>query len=280
MISVYDPQTKDDRKNVIKEIMQEIALCGLSKVGFFEEAAFYGGTALRIFYGLDRFSEDLDFALLSKNEAFDLSRFCEPLETFVKSFGINVKIETKVKSIESDIKSAFLKANTIEQFLLFYPNDLVTGINKNELIKIKFEVDTMPPGGATYEVKYALLPVPYAVNIYDEASLFSGKIHAVICRSWRSRVKGRDLYDYLFYLSRHSKFNMELLKAKLTDSRLIGDDKPINVDDVKNMLINRFDQIDFEEAKMDVMNFIHDASVLDIWSKEFFVSVTSNLQAR
>ena len=102
-------------------------------------------------------------------------------------------VEIKYKTLDSAIQSAFLKGDTIEQFLLFYPNDLVTGINKNEKVKIKFEIDTMPAGLATYETKYRLLPMPYSIKLYDEASLFSGKIHAVICRSWKSRVKGRDL---------------------------------------------------------------------------------------
>lgn len=277
MIEHYNPKNIDDKRNVIKEVMQEIVLCGLSKAGFFNVAAFYGGTALRIFYGLDRFSEDLDFSLLVKDKEFDLSKYFPVLKEVVSSYGLDVDVELKNKTKDSYVQSAFLKGDTIEHFLLFYPNDLVEGINKNEKVKIKFEIDTMPPGLATYETKYRLLPTPYGVKLYDESSLFSGKIHAVICRSWKSRVKGRDLYDYIFYLSRKSKYNLPHLREKLIDSGFIDKETKLDNDDVKRILIDRFNEIDFEAAKNDVVPFIKDTNVLDVWSKEFFVDITTNL---
>lgn len=277
MIEHYNPKNIDDKRNVIKEVMQEIALCGLSKAGFFNVAAFYGGTALRIFYGLDRFSEDLDFSLLVKDKEFDLSKYFPVLKEVVSSYGLDVDVELKNKTKDSYVQSAFLKGDTIEHFLLFYPNDLVEGINKNEKVKIKFEIDTMPPGLATYETKYRLLPTPYGVKLYDESSLFSGKIHAVICRSWKSRVKGRDLYDYIFYLSRKSKYNLPHLREKLIDSGFIDKKTKLDNDDIKRILIDRFNEIDFEAAKNDVVPFIKNTNVLDIWSKEFFVDITTNL---
>ncbi len=277
MIESYNPKNNDEKRNVIKEVMQEIVLCGLSKAGFFNVAAFYGGTALRIFYGLDRFSEDLDFSLLIKDKEFDLSKYFPVLKEVVSSYGLDVDIELKNKTKDSYVQSAFLKGDTIEHFLLFYPNDLVEGINKNEKVKIKFEIDTMPPGLATYETKYRLLPTPYGVKLYDESSLFSGKIHAVICRSWKSKVKGRDLYDYIFYLSRKSKYNLPHLREKLIDSGFIDKETKLDNDDIKRILIDRFNEIDFEAAKNDVVPFIKDTNVLDIWSKEFFVDITTNL---
>ena len=277
MVEAYQPKSNEEKRNVVKEVMQEITLCALSKAGFFDVAAFYGGTALRIFYGLDRFSEDLDFSLMTKNQDFDLSTYVPTLKLLVQSFGLNVDVEIKHKTLDSAIQSAFLKGDTIEQFLLFYPNDLVTGINKNEKVKIKFEIDTMPAGLATYETKYRLLPMPYSIKLYDEASLFSGKIHAVICRSWKSRVKGRDLYDYVFYLTRNTRFNLEHLREKLMESHIISQENKFDVDFVKTLLIIRFNEIDFNDAKKDVLPFIKDTSVLDIWSKEFFIAITSQL---
>lgn len=277
MVNNYHPKNTEEKKNAIKEVMQEIVLCALSKAGFFNKAAFYGGTALRIFYHLDRFSEDLDFSLLIKDKDFDLSIYFPKLKEIVKSFGLNVEIEIKEKTKDSNIQSAFLKGDTIEHFLLFYPDDLIQGINKNEKVKIKFEIDTMPPGCATYEIKYRLLPIPYSIKLYDEASLFSGKIHAIICRSWKSRVKGRDLYDYVFYLSRNIQFNLPHLREKLIDSQYIDTNKTISCEDIKKMLIERFNEIDFEQAKEDVIPFIKDPSVLDIWSKEFFIAITNHL---
>ena len=277
MVEAYQPKNNEEKRNVVKEVMQEITLCALSKAGFFDVAAFYGGTALRIFYGLDRFSEDLDFSLMMKNKDFDLSTYVPSLKRIVQSFGLNVEVEIKHKTLDSAIQSAFLKGDTIEQFLLFYPNDLVTGINKNEKVKIKFEIDTMPAGLATYETKYRLLPMPYSIKLYDEASLFSGKIHAVICRSWKSRVKGRDLYDYVFYLTRNTKFNLDHLREKLIESHYISQEDKFDVDFVKALLIARFNEIDFNDAKKDVLPFIKDTSILDIWSKEFFIAITSQL---
>lgn len=277
MIEDYHPKNNEEKRNVIKEVMQEIVLCGLSKAGFFDESAFYGGTALRIFYGLDRFSEDLDFSLLVKNKDFNLEKYFPILKDTVQSFGLNVNFELKNKTNDSNIQSAFLKGDTIEHFLLFYPNELVQGINKNEKVKIKFEIDTMPSGLATYETKFRLLPIPYSVKLYDEASLFSGKIHAIICRSWKSRVKGRDLYDYVFYLSKNTKFNLLHLREKLIESEFISRDIEITCDSVKEMLINRFNEIDYNAAKADVIPFIKDTSVLDLWSKDFFISITSGL---
>lgn len=280
MVEAYQPKNNEEKRNVVKEVMQEITLCALSKAGFFHVAAFYGGTALRIFYGLDRFSEDLDFSLMTKNKDFDLNAYIPTLKMIVQSFGLNVDVEIKHKTLDSAIQSAFLKGDTIEQFLLFYPNDLVTGINKNEKVKIKFEIDTMPAGLATYETKYRLLPMPYSIKLYDEASLFSGKIHAVICRSWKSRVKGRDLYDYVFYLKRNTKFNLEHLREKLMESHYISNEDKFDVEVVKTLLIARFNEIDFNDAKKDVLPFIKDMNVLDIWSKDFFIAITSQLNNR
>lgn len=280
MIEEYHPRNNEEKKNAIKEVMQEIVLCGLSKAGFFNDAAFYGGTALRIFYGLDRFSENLDFSLLKKDKDFDLEKYFPILKDTVKSFGLNVDIELKNKTKDSNIQSAFLKGDTIEHFLLFYPEDFVQGINKNEKVKIKFEIDTMPSELAMYETKYKLLPAPYSVKLYDESSLFSGKIHALICRSWKSRVKGRDLYDYIFYLSHKTKFNLPHLREKLIDSEFIDKNTEITCNEVKEMLIKRFNEIDFEEAKRDVIPFIKDIRVLDIWCKDFFVSITSELESK
>ena len=201
MLSGYELNSDYDRKNAMKEIIQEIILCALSRTDFFKHAAFYGGTALRIFYGLDRFSEDLDFSLKTPDNSFDLSSYLPVLENEVRSYGLNLKVESKVKTKESFVQSAFVKGNTREQLLLFYPDDSISSlVPVNEIVKIKFEVDTNPPPFACFEKQYRLLPIPYEVQLYDAPSLFAGKIHAVLCRGWKSRIKGRDLYDFVFYV--------------------------------------------------------------------------------
>ena len=279
MLKSYQVDNIYDRKNAMKEIMQEIVLCGLSRAGFFKEAAFYGGTALRIFYGLDRFSEDLDFSLEQINLDFDLCSYFPVLEKEVKAFGLNVEIQEKQKTKDSNIRSAFLKGNTKEHLLLFYADErLVGSVAKNEVVKIKFEVDTNPPAFATYEHKYRLLPVPYEIRLYDMPSLFAGKIHAVICRGWQSRIKGRDLYDYIFYLSKAVTVNQKHLRARLIDSGYISENQECTLEEIKTMLKNRFDSMDFLQARKDVEPFIRDTSVLDIWSSDFFKQITEGLK--
>jgi len=279
MLKSYQVDNIYDRKNAMKEIMQEIVLCGLSRAGFFKEAAFYGGTALRIFYGLDRFSEDLDFSLEQINLDFDLCSYFPVLEKEVKAFGLNVEIQEKQKTKDSNIRSAFLKGNTKEHLLLFYADERLVGtVDKNEVVKIKFEVDTNPPAFATYEHKYRLLPVPYEIRLYDMPSLFAGKIHAVICRGWQSRIKGRDLYDYIFYLSKAVTVNQKHLRARLIDSGYISENQECTLEEIKTMLKNRFDSIDFLQARKDVEPFIRDTSVLDIWSSDFFKQITEGLK--
>ena len=278
MFKKYSAETLDEKKNAIKEIVQEIVLCGLSRAGFFEKAAFYGGTALRIFYGLDRFSEDLDFCLKTPEKDFDLSGYFPILEKEVNSFGLKLKVEEKIKTADSNVKSAFLKGNTKEHLLFFYEgDDFSSGISANEVLKIKFEIDTDPPSGAGYEYKYSLLPSPHKVLLYDLPSLFAGKIHAVLCRGWKERVKGRDLYDYVFYMQKGASVNVENLRQKLVQSGELDKKEELSIEKIKKMLFERFDRIDFGNAKADVIDFIKDKNSIDVWSSDFFKAITEKL---
>jgi len=279
MLNAYDVESLYERKNAIKEIMQEIVLCGLSRAGFFRKAAFYGGTALRIFYGLDRFSEDLDFSLEIPDPSFDIASYFPVLEKEVNSFGLHVEISEKKKAKDSNIRSAFVKGSTKEHLLMFFPDEQFAGsMANNEIVKIKFEVDVNPPQYASFEHKYRLLPAPYEVNLYDMPSLFAGKIHAVLARAWKNRIKGRDLYDYVFYLSRNAPVNLPYLRQRLIDSGTIDEDAPCTLEDVKRMLSDRFNGIDFSQAKQDVEPFIHNASALEIWNADFFKQITDGLK--
>ncbi len=279
MLKNYRIENIYDQKNAMKEIMQEIVLCGLSRAGFFQKAAFYGGTALRIFYGLDRFSEDLDFSLVTADPEFDLTVYFPVLEKEVRAFGLHVRIQEKEKTKESNIRSAFLKGNTKEHLLLFYADEKLAGsVARSEVVKIKFEVDINPPEYAGFEHKYRLLPTPYEVNLYDMPSLFAGKIHAVLCRAWKSRIKGRDLYDYVFYLSRGSVVNQKHLRARLLQSGFISEDVECTLPELRHMLYERFDTIDFRQAKQDVEPFIRDTASLNMWNADFFKQITAGLR--
>ena len=202
MIAKYNPKNNLERENAIKEIIQEIALAGLSRGGFFEKAAFYGGTCLRIFYGLDRFSEDLDFALVKKEEDFKFDDYFPRLKREFLSYGIDLNIELKKKSNASLVQSAFLKGNSLMLMMTFFPkNEDAKHILSNQKIKIKFEIDMDNPEGGITEYKYRMFPSPYEIQVFDEATLFAGKIHDILCREYKNHVKGRDYYDYLFYIN-------------------------------------------------------------------------------
>lgn len=278
MLSKYEIKNTVDEVNALKEIIQEIVLSGLSRGRFFREAAFYGDTALRIFYKLDRFSEDLDFALINSDDNFDLSKYFTFIEKELKAYGLNLEVSSKHKSIESNITSAYVKGDTLEHILKFFPNEEgheYDHILKN--IKIKFEIDIKPPMGAEFEDRYKLLPSPHQIKLYDSKSLFAGKIHAILCRNWKTRTKGRDLYDYVFFLANNISVNIESLKNKLIKSEFIDSNSNFDINVLKDLLIKKFNEIDYKDAKEDVLPFIKDVDNLELWNKEFFISITKNL---
>ena len=275
MLQKYQINSLQDSRNALKEIIQEIALLGLYRSGFYTSAAFYGGSALRIFYGLNRFSEDLDFSLITPDNNFDFNKHLGYVENELGAYGLKVKVAQKLKSKDSGIKSAFVKGNTI--ILLLEIGSItkpVTGIQANENLKIKLEIDTNPPPGAEYEVKYQLNPVPYSVRLYSPDSLFAGKLHAILSRSWKNRVKGRDFYDYVWYLSQNIPVNLTHLENRLKQSGHIPEDKVLIQDELIKLLNKRFQEVDFQQAKSDVLPFIKDPQVLQIWSQDFFEKIT------
>lgn len=279
MLSKYTTTSFKDKENAIKEIVQEITLSGLYKGKFFNKAVFCGGTALRIFHGLDRFSEDLDFSLIKRDTDFNIESFFSHIKNEANALGLNFEVTKKDKHLKSNIESAILKGNTKELIISFYSmDDSAIKINRDQLVKIKFEVDINPAQGGKYETKFGLLPYPYQVKLYDMPTLFAGKIHAILCRGWNTRVKGRDLYDYLFFISLNTKVNLEYLKQKLIQSNYIQSDVDFTLDYLKQILFDKFERIKYQEAKEDVLPFIKDSSKLDIWSSKFFISITKNIQ--
>jgi len=275
MLEKYKPKSIDDHKNALNEIVQEIALLGLFRSGFFKKAAFYGGTALRIFYRLDRFSEDLDFSLLNPEKDFNLSKYTKYVQNELGAFGFEMSIEEKVKPIETAIKSAFIKGGTeIHLLKINSIKNSVKEVQSNEQLKIKLEIDTNPPPGAKYEVKYQLNPIPYSVRLFSTSSLFAGKIHALLYRSWGNRVKGRDYYDYIWYLSKNIKVDLVHLSHRMKQTNHLGEEEILTQEQLISLLQKKFTEIDFQQAKSDVLPFIKDPQKLDIWSEDFFKKVT------
>jgi predicted nucleotidyltransferase component of viral defense system len=221
LIAKYKPTTAQEFENALKETIQEITLAGLARAHFFEKAAFYGGTALRIFYGLPRFSEDLDFTLLSEQHDFSLKSYFNSVSETLGSFGLEVEIEEIDKKIKTDVDSAFLKANTKIHFLKIEAGKkFADKIQSNKKISVKFEVDTTPPLGFETEVKVLPPPITSSVKVLKPAYLFAGKMHAILFRNWKTRVKGRDFYDFLWYLGQKTPLNLGYLEAKMRDKDL------------------------------------------------------------
>lgn len=280
MLETYAARTADERRNAFREIAQEVVLCGLSRAGFFRHAAFYGGTALRVFHGLDRFSEDMDFSLMAPDEGFSLDRFLPQVERECAAWGLRFSAVPKGKRNGSAIESAFLKANTKEHLLTLFAEDGASdAIPADEVLKIKLEIDTDPAPHAAFERRYRLLPMPFEATLYDMPSLFAGKAHAVICRAWKNRVKGRDLYDFVFYLAHGTPLNLPHLAAKLEQAGRIASAEAFALDDAKELLCTRFGEIDYEQAKADVRPFVANPASLDAWSADFFRSLTSDIRS-
>jgi hypothetical protein len=270
MLDAYQPQTPTDYQNAVREVVQEIALLGLWRGGFFEKAAFYGGTALRIFHGLRRFSEDLDFTLLSADDTSRLETYLPSVATELESWGFSFEAEKKSAGERTGIESAFLKGGTQLNLLhIGAPADLANKLPRRQSLRIKLELDLRPPPFATTEVRTQLLPSPYQVTLYDLESLFAGKLHAVLCRGWKSRIKGRDFYDFVWYVSRNIRPNLAHLDARMRQTGHWSG-KPINARSLKELLLARFADIDFKKAADEVRIFISDPRELELWSSSFF----------
>ncbi|MBC7694085.1 MAG: nucleotidyl transferase AbiEii/AbiGii toxin family protein [Burkholderiales bacterium] len=268
MLSKYTIETTTDYTNATREVMQEIALAGLYRGGFFDVAAFYGGTCLRIFYGLERFSEDLDFSLLIPNRAFSLQPYFKAIETEFNALGIEIEIIEKNKSTHTSIESAFLK----QTIPIYHIN-----FDKNKNIKIKFEIDTNPPLGFETENKLLLQPFSYFVNTYSLPDLFAGKMHALLFRSWRNRVKGRDWFDFEWYIKNNVKLNLNHFSERAFQSKHLPN-QTITKNEFVTLLKNKVNSTDIDLAKADVINFIKEKKSLDIWSTNYFLQIADLLK--
>ncbi len=275
MLEKYTLVTTDDHRNALKEIIQEIALLGLYRAGFFTHAAFYGGTSLRIFYGLDRFSEDLDFSLLQPDTSFSLRPYCKAVQDELAAFGFVSTVTAKEKQTLSQIESAFIKTNTLTTVLQIQSiTPAPFDISPNEVLKIKLEVDTDPPPYAEYEIKYTLLPIPFAVRVFSQPCLFAGKLHALLCRNWKNRVKGRDLYDFVWYLSHNIPVHLQHLQARMQQTGHFPADETLDKTTLHRMLEEYFSRIDHTQAKQDIRPFINDPIAIEVWNADFFNSIT------
>lgn len=278
MLSKYETRSLDDSLQALREIIQEVALLGLWRSKFFDKAAFYGGTALRILYGLDRFSEDLDFSLLEPIEGFDLAGYSASLEGELEAFGFNVRVEQVNKAIETPVQSAFLKADTRNELLVIEAAEEISrDVPKGQVLKIRLEVDTDPPPGFETHTRYLLNPIPFAVRCYTLPDLFAGKMHALLCRRWKSRVKGRDWYDFVWYAANHPQLHLSHLEQRMLQSGHWPAERALDRDSLMILLNETIDGLDVDQARREVAPFVKKPEQLAIWSRDFFRDVASRI---
>jgi predicted nucleotidyltransferase component of viral defense system len=263
----YNCQTDLEEQHAIREITQEVVLAALGRGDFFKHALFQGGTCLRIFHGLNRFSEDMDFILRKNNPNFQLRLYLEQLIEELSAFGYQLEVTDRSK-LETTVKKAFLKDSSIGKLLEFSHRKQTGLIAK---IRIKIEVDTNPPAGSNTELRYLDFPFVSAVTTQDLPSLFAGKVHALLCRKY---IKGRDWYDFIWYTARGTKLNYNFLKSALHQEGPWKQQHPqIDKNWVCNTLKNKIKSMDWKQAAEDVRRFIpnNEQPSLALWSQELFL---------
>ena len=265
MLSAYDLYTEQQKRNATFEVNQQVILAGLYNGGFFDVAAFYGGTCLRIFHDLQRFSEDMDFSLLTSNDEFDFTKFFQPIIDEFAIVGREVEIKKKDKKNFGKVESAFLKDNTDVYDISF---------QTDKSIKIKIEVDTRPPLNFRTEQKLLLQPHSFMTRCFTLPDLFAGKMHALVYRTWKNRVKGRDWYDFEWYV-RH---NIPLGFTHLAERALQFNNEVIERDAFITQLKDRLVSADINQVKSDVLPFVKNPKELDIWSNDYFVQLADRVK--
>lgn len=273
-LNSYNCQSTQEEDYALKEITQELVLNSLYNAGFFKKAAFQGGTALRILHGLMRFSEDLDFALLEADRKFDLNSYLGSLNVELKAFGYDLKIESR--STANAVQNTFLKDDSLGRLLnVQYPK--ADGPKRS--LKIKLEVDTNPPSGAETDTRFLDFPIGFSVTAHDLPSLFAGKSHALLCREY---IKGRDWFDFLWYVSRKVIPNFKFLSNALDQfgawkGKAIKADMPW----YKKEMSNRIKKVDWQKAKGDVQRFLRpaDLKTLELWNEKFFLDSLGRIKA-
>lgn len=277
MLERYACQSVGDHVRALREIMQEIALLGLWRSRFFEKAAFYGGTTLRILYGMDRFSEDLDFSLLLPEPGFELARYGSAIERELRSFGFEARLTGREKKEAGPVQSAFLKANTLQSLLTIRDEIGNWPIPRDQLLKIKIEVDTDPPRGFTTENRFVLQPIPFSVRAFTLPDLFAGKMHVVLCRRWKGRVKGRDWYDLVWYAANHPQLHLNHLAERMVQSGDWPSGEALTPEKFISLAREAVDRLDVDQARREAEPFVKTPESLTVWSAAFFHDIVNRI---
>lgn len=273
LIERLSPKTTAEYKQALLVAMQEISLLGLWRSGFFEHAAFYDGTALSLFHSLDRFSEDLDFSLLRPLPEFSLSAFLAGVRQELRAWGIDADL-AMVQKTSGSIQTANIKANTRSIMAsISLPANMLKGFHRDEISHVKFELDPYPPCSFATEMKFLLSPIPFTVKLMSLPDLYAGKMHALLARNWQNRVKGRDWYDFIWFVKHKIPLNLPHLEARLKQSGHLDYEATLTVSQFSIILQKRIRTVDYEQAKQDVLAFILDPRQLENWSEELFAQL-------
>lgn len=267
LVEQYHPMTDDARKSAQREVMQKIALAGLNRGGFFEHAAFYGGTCLRIFHGLNRFSEDMDFSLIEKNSNVHIENYFQPIVDEFRAIGMPVEIVKKDKKAFGRVESAFLKEDTEAYDIKF---------QTRKMLKVKIELDTNPPLQFSTEQRLLMQPYSFSVRIFTLADLYAGKMHALVYRAWQRRIKGRDWYDFEWCVRNGIALDFNHLQARIKE--FSGED--VNRDQFMQQLRNKLATSDIDNVKQDVLPYIshEQRRELDFWSNNYFLQLADMIK--
>ncbi len=268
-LNTYSCANIQEEEQALREITQEVILAGLARTDFFKHAAFHGGTSLRIFHGTGRFSEDLDFVLMAPAPGFTLEDYLPITCRELGSYGFKFEMIDRSK-VDRMVKKAFVKDDSIGKLLEF---DFIKVNRSMKKIKVKIEVDANPPSGAGSLTRYLTFPFPASVTVHNLESLFAGKLHALLCREY---IKGRDWYDFVWFVSRKAGVNYSLLRSQINQAGpWQGENVEVSGKWCRQQLLERVKKIDWDAAKRDVEPFVrnNERPSLEVWSADFFSSL-------
>ena len=264
MVAAYKEQRGTATSNVEQEVMQRIALAGLHRGGFFQHAAFYGGTCLRLFHNLTRYSEDMDFSLIEKRDDIHIENYFPAIIEEFRLAGHEVDIVKKDKKIFGRVESAFLKENTEAYDIKF---------QTKKTVKVKIELDTDPP--LAFDTEQLALQQPYSfmTRCFTLPDLFAGKMHALVYRAWQRRVKGRDWYDFEWYVRWNVPLNFIHLQERIREFS----SEEASKESFMSQLREKLATTDIERVKEDVIGFVDHPHELDIWSNDYFLQLADRI---
>lgn len=265
LVQLYHPQNEEQLINAQRETMQKVALAGLERGGFFTHAAFYGGTCLRLMHGLRRYSEDMDFSLVEKNDTIHIDNYFQAIEDEFTAVGLPIEIQKKDKKIFGRVESAFLKENTEAYEIKF---------QTRKMMKVRIELDINPP--LIFDTERCLLSEPYAFSVrcFTLPDLYAGKMHALVYRAWQRRIKGRDWYDFEWYVRNSVPLHYAHLQERIREFS----GNSISRDEFMVALRERLSTVDINQVKQDVLGFVESPRELDFWSNDYFLMLADRIK--